>query len=191
MKHSAKYLFLLLLLILVLALAGCTYYPSPSGTHMQYNSSDGTVCTIDFNSRTIHYSGREYSFEANRDGGNLQITIHYPNGATYYSSGSNISWSDNYDPEVYAPGKALVERIAPSYAPVHKAPNGINIFACLFLLAIGAFGIFFPRTVWELEHLLKSWQYVSTDPSDAGLMMTRIGGILSVIVGIVLFFVGW
>lgn len=185
-----KAIVLAVCLLVVCLLFGCTYYPDPSGLHINF-SPDGTTSSIDFSARIIKYNDVEYAFKAIREDGKLNVTIYYPNGATYQSIGSNIVSSSNYDPKTYTPGETLVDLIAPRYAPVHKGPSGINIFALVFLVLFGVFGLFFPRAAWEFEHLFKSWQYYNHEPSDAGLMMVRIGGVIAILMGIVLFFTNW
>lgn len=190
MKYSAKYLCFFLAILLVLALTGCTVYEEPSGVVMG-GWFDEPSYTINYNAQTIEYDGVEYTYAVDRSADSLTITIHYPNGATYYSAGTNAGWSDNYDPKAYASGETLVDLLDGSYTARTIGPSGINIFGLVFCLAFGLFGAIFPRAAWELEHLFKSWQYYSYEPSDAGLMMTRVGGIICIVAGVILFFVGW
>lgn len=53
----------------------------------------------------------------------------------------------------------------------------------IFILA-GIFNLVAPDAAWYLS---RGWQYKDAEPSDAALVVTRIGGV-AIVIGIVLLF---
>lgn len=58
------------------------------------------------------------------------------------------------------------------------------VFPALFVL-IGVLQVVFPEEAWWIEHGMPK----NTEPSDAGILFTKIGGIIFAIVGIIIFFI--
>jgi hypothetical protein len=52
----------------------------------------------------------------------------------------------------------------------------------IIIISSSVCSIIWPKTMW---YLTKGWQYKNVEPSDAALMMTRVGGVVGVIGGIV------
>ena len=50
----------------------------------------------------------------------------------------------------------------------------------LLLWAIGLFNVLAPRAAWYLSY---GWRFKDAEPSDAALMMARIGGVIAIIIG--------
>ena len=59
-----------------------------------------------------------------------------------------------------------------------------DFLLAIICLVIGAFNLFFPYGAWYLGY---GWKFRDAEPSDLMLTMTRIGGILIVIIGFILF----
>lgn len=59
----------------------------------------------------------------------------------------------------------------------------IKIILAVFALA-GILQVIFPEEAWWIEHGMPN----DTEPSDAGILVTRIGGALLAIIGSVMFF---
>lgn len=52
------------------------------------------------------------------------------------------------------------------------------------LIIIASFcSILWPRAMW---HLHEGWKYKNVEPSDAAIMMTRVGGVVEIIICIVI-----
>lgn len=52
------------------------------------------------------------------------------------------------------------------------------------VILIGVLQVIFPEQAWWIEHGMPK----DTEPSDAGVLFTKIGGIIFVIIGVILFF---
>ena len=57
------------------------------------------------------------------------------------------------------------------------------LMSIIFILA-GIFNLVAPDAAWYLS---RGWQYKDAEPSDAALVVTRIGGV-AIVIGIVLLF---
>ena len=58
------------------------------------------------------------------------------------------------------------------------------LFSIIFIL-IGLFNLAAPEAAWYLS---RGWQFKDAEPSDAALVMTRIGGGAAILIGFVLLF---
>lgn len=54
----------------------------------------------------------------------------------------------------------------------------------LIFVLIGVLQVIFPEYAWWIEHGMPK----DVEPSDAGILFTRIGGIVLVIIGVIFFF---
>lgn len=62
------------------------------------------------------------------------------------------------------------------------APPCFNLFGLVFIL-LGLLAAFSPETAW---HLQEGWKFRNAEPSDLALVMTRIGGVFAIIIGLLL-----
>lgn len=60
----------------------------------------------------------------------------------------------------------------------------LEIIFAIICLGIGALNIFCPELGWYLS---EGWKFRDAEPSDFALTMTRIGGVISVIIGFIFF----
>lgn len=60
------------------------------------------------------------------------------------------------------------------------------VIPSLFVL-IGVFQVIFPEQAWWIEHGMPK----DTEPPDAGILVTRIGGIILAIIGVIIFFISF
>lgn len=192
----AKKLRLLIpILLLVWILCGCSTYHAPTGGMVVTEVENGPSYTIDFNLKTIRYEGILYQYSVSKNGDDISYTITYPNGGVYFhnSIGNIISAGGNedYDETAYVSGEELVEILSHHYFISHLAPHAGHYLMLILCLAIGAFDLFFPETAWQLAHLFRSWQYESIEPSEAGITWTRVGGVITMVLGVILFFIKW
>lgn len=184
-------IFLLILAVSLCFLCGCMRYEEPIYSVMSQDK-EGNEWYVDYGEKTIRYNGITYSYTVENAGTeNPTVTIQYPNGATYYSSDSTSGWSADYDNTLYASGETLVKLIRGSYTGRRVRPGAINYIFSLFFIAGGVVSVVFPRMMWDLEHMFKAWQYENPEPSDDGLAMTRLGGVIEIIIGVIIFFSKW
>lgn len=52
----------------------------------------------------------------------------------------------------------------------------------LFAIAFGLFALIYPEAIYELKEMLRS--SISGEPSKFYIIMTRIGGVITILVGI-------
>lgn len=55
----------------------------------------------------------------------------------------------------------------------------------LIIIIIGILNIAFPQAMWMLSD---GWKFKDSEPSDAALIMHRLGGAVGIIVGLVVMF---
>ena len=168
-----------ILLILILLFSGCG--SRDSGIVVSH-SSDGTAdYVLDRTNSTVTMNDQVYTFESDYK----TVTITYPNGATWYrtteGSFAHSGWSDDYDPERYVPGDTLYDIIYQAPKPKRTNP-GVPIFSILCIL-IGIVNTAFPYVSRFLRHGL---HVQNAEPTDDSLTLIRIGGVVSIILGIVL-----
>jgi len=52
-------------------------------------------------------------------------------------------------------------------------------------IVIGIVNIIFPNAMWYLS---EGWKYKNAEPSDAALIMTRVGGGFAIVIGLFIMF---
>ncbi|MBO7748732.1 hypothetical protein I8J29_31640 [Paenibacillus sp. MWE-103] len=62
-----------------------------------------------------------------------------------------------------------------------------GLFGLLFII-IGILNVFFPQAGWYMRY---GWQFRNAEPSDAALIMNRVGGVIAVVIGIFVLFGGF
>ena len=195
MKKRFRISLFLLIAILLLALCGCSTYHTPEADSVNSQMVMGPSYVLYFNQETILYNGTTYHYSVSRNGDNVSFTITYPNGGLYYSnqSGNSITSGGNkdYDENTYVSGETLVEILRSHYYVSHTSPIFGNILIFLICLGVGGFHAFFPKDGWYLAHALRAWQYESIEPSESGLLITRIGGVIVMIIGVFALFLAW
>lgn len=171
----------LLLLILVL-LTGC-------GTSVQepYEySRDGWSVTVDPENATISHGQNIYRYTIEDQGSRVSYGITFPDGSSYHwtatDSGGMGGWSEDFDEDQLIFAEFLVDALE---ASVPQAYGGHPILA-LILLAVGIWQMKYPETLFYVN---RGWMFREAEPSDTYLAMTRVGGGIVIIAGVILFFV--
>ena len=167
----------LLAAVLALSVCACTGYEN--GTYTV--EKRGVEYMVDTEKHTIFDGTYTYQYEFSGDRTQYWIDITYPDGSTYWwsdgSSGGVGGWSGDYL-HGYADGGVLCEILT------EKAPGGAadsaKILAAIFIIAVGAVGVFSPYTVWYLGY---GWRFRNAGPSDAALVFGRAGGVIAVALG--------
>lgn len=177
-----RFWMIILALLLTVSLFGCAEKQTNYTLTMR-----GNKYTVDTVQKTVSDGENVYHYKATGGASSFDVTITYPNGATYsfnQSGGMGMSsWSDDYTEDVYTPGDILVE-VLQAEAP--KRFNSEKILAGLILIAVGIFDVLVPKATWYLGY---GWRYKDAQPSDAALAFARIGGAIAMVIGIVLLFV--
>jgi len=57
------------------------------------------------------------------------------------------------------------------------------LFALIFII-LGIIGTFFPKVSWYIS---EGWKFKDAEPSTAALIITRVGGVISIMIGFYLF----
>lgn len=160
-------------------LAACVPESEPTYV-VEHNGMSFTVDTVN---QTITADGYTYGYRIS--GGNTTIT--YPNGATYFWTWSgNVGaggGSSDYDPSTYVDGDILLA-VLEQDAPSKGSGNG-NPLLELLLIALGIWHAASPYSAWYLS---RGWRYKNAEPSDLVLGMTRFGGIVVIVIGIIVLF---
>ena len=168
---------LLPLFLLAFLLFGCTevheaYSVTRNGIEFHVNTYEGTI-TDGTHIYLIDISGDS-------------TTITYPNGARYYWTQNGMAgfggWDDHYDPDTYADGDILMDVLSVN-APREKRGN---VPAGIILILLGIFDAFCPRCAWYLSY---GWRFKNAEPSDTVLVVSRISGVVAIVIGLVCVFV--
>lgn len=167
---------LLCLLALLLLLTAC------GGETSSVYEQNGY--TVDLENRTITHGEDVYTFAISGGGSGSEITITYPNGATYHwtwnGNFGHGGWSDDYDPDRYADGETLMGLLNFEPEPEKSGPSPL---LAILLLAAGIFNLVSPRTAWYLSY---GWRFKNAEPSDAALVLGRLGGGLVTLIAVFL-----
>jgi len=182
----------LLFLCVLFAISMCSCSSSENGTSRTYTVNKyGTDYVVDPDNGTISDGTHIYQYELSGNSSGYSIHITYPDGSSYWwnmhKSGSLMTgeggWSDNYEENRYVDGRILCDVLEED---VPKERNSKNILFVLVLLIFGIFNTVSPHTAWYLEY---GWRYKNAEPSDAALVLNRLGGIAAIIVAVIIIFV--
>lgn len=182
-----KFLCLLFFLILSMMCA-CS---GGGGSSVYDVTGEGRTYTIDTVNQTITCQGQVHQYSIGAGGGSVEIT--YPDGETYHSrriggsgniSASAFSWSEGYETGERIPGGDLVDALYQE-RPGEKDSGGGNRFIAIFVIALGIWNAAAPQSAWYLSY---GWRYKNAEPSDAALLLGRLGGVAAIVIGILLFF---
>lgn len=173
----------LLSALLALSACACAGYESGGVYRVEKN---GVEYVVNTGEHTIFDGTYTYRYEFSGDRTKYRADITYPDGSAYWWSGGpsgGFGGRSGDDGHGYADGSVLCGILA------EKAPGGAadpaGILAAVLIMAIGAVGIFFPRTAWYLSY---GWRFRNAEPSDAALMLGRLGGVIAAAFGVFVLF---
>lgn len=180
-----------LILAAAMLLAGCKKEPLPK-VYTVY--SYGAPYTIDTQSRTISDGTYTYGYEYAASGSSVSFT--YPDGNVYSagiqsanSSGaggvSAGSVSADYDYNSgYTDPLSLCYALASPRETKRAASSGSNHpFVALLLCGVGIFNLAAPKASWYLSY---GWHFKDAEPSDAAITLSRIGGGIAIVIGVIM-----
>ena len=140
------------------------------GTGAGIDGSGNAIGTTPHESKNVYH----YTYE---DG---NITITYPNGATYWesatSTGAISGWDGDYDTDRYIDGALLAQLLNQAYddAEDRITLDGSILVGSLFLMIVGAIMAYDPKTVATLR---MRWWVKDPEPTEHALRSTRFMGI--------------
>ena len=201
----------ILLAAMFLMLAAC--HQEPKGTAWGVVSKDDETIgrTIDFDNKTITASGEMVSVVAYDSYGNVigytqteeedvyhytyedgDITITYPNGATYWESASSNGaiggWEGDYDTDRYIDGMTLAMQLTQAYNNSGKNWDEVVIMGlvCLVVIGLCLVDVIHPEWFFELRYSL--WVR-NAEPTEFALMMSRMGGVIGIVLCVIMFLI--
>ena len=183
MKH---FRLLLPLLILALLLSGCGKQSMEPYTYTFSRDDQAITLTVNPAEQTILYGTDVYDYVKEKHGSITSYVITYPNGATYHwtatEHGGAGGWSDDYDETTYISGNILVFAIEEGMPREKQGNPALG----LLIVLLGGIHALFPKIPIYIKY---GWRFENAQPSEAYLLVTRIGGILAVIAGLVWCFI--
>lgn len=174
----------------IMLFAGCKKEPLPT-VYTVY--SYGAPYTIDTQSRTISDGTYTYGYEYAASGSSVSFT--YPNGEVY---GASITVASNgiggmsagaisadYDySSGYTDPLSLCYALTSPRETERAASSGSNhSFVALLLCGVGIFNLAAPKASWYLSY---GWRFKDAEPSDAAITLSRIGGGIAVVIGVIM-----
>lgn len=181
---------LALLFAAMLLFAGCKKEPLPT-VYTVY--SYGAPYTIDTQGRTISDGTYTYGYEYADSGNSVSFT--YPNGEVY---GASITVASNgiggmsagaisadYDYNSgYTDPLSLCYALTSPRETERAASSGSNHpFVALLLCGVGIFNLAAPKASWYLSY---GWRFKDAEPSDAAITLSRIGGGIAIVIGVIM-----
>lgn len=185
MKKNIAFLLLILTLSTML-LTACTDETAIKQVYQK-------VAVINYTDRTITYDGVTYHYEYSHN----KLKLVYPNETicTLYNRDSFISmdwqYSENQGEDVKAvyelgylhPNVIMYQILeAPPTSKPEKAEAIESSFGGVFVIFIGAFIVFFPKTVWLMKD---GWRKKEAQPSNTAIIMHRVSGIVAILAGLI------
>ena len=192
---------------MILMLTACAAKPKGTEIKTVEKNGDTLFAIYDYDAKTIRVGSTlasvygpdgeliweedrkdEYRYEYD----NGDITIHYPNGATYWESasanGAIGGWDGNYDTERYIDGMILAMQLTQAYNNSGKDWDYV-VVAGLFgivMIIVGIFMIKDPETMIQLEYGLR---FYHVEPTEFYIGATRVSGVVLIAGAVILFLV--
>jgi hypothetical protein len=209
LKRKIAIVFILVMLVLLTACGR-----APKGTDWQPISIDGEAVSlvINFDEQTIAVGGELVTITAYGSNGDVigptapekepdiyhytyddgDITITYPNGATYWESasanGTVSGWDGDYDTDRYVDGMTLAMQLNQAYRNAGKDWDYV-VSAALFgivMIIVGIFMIKDPETMIQWEYGLR---FYHVEPTEFYIGATRVSGVVLIAAAVILFLV--
>lgn len=169
-------------------LAGCKKEPAPT-VYTVY--SYGAPYTIDTQGRTISDGTYTYGYEYAASGSSVSFT--YPDGNVYSAgistanssgaggvSAGSISADYDYNSGYTDPLSLCYALTSPRET---ERASDTNPLVALLLCGVGIFNLAAPKASWYLSY---GWRFKDAEPSDAAITLSRIGGGIAVVIGVIM-----
>lgn len=179
---------LALLFAAILLFAGCKKEPLPT-VYTVY--SYGAPYTIDTQGRTISDGTYTYGYEYAASGSSVSFT--YPDGNVYSAGISTANSSGaggvsagmisaDYDYSSGYTDPLTLYRALTSPREKGKVSD-TNPLVALLLCGVGIFNLAAPKASWYLSY---GWRFKDAEPSDAAITLSRIGGGIAIVIGVIM-----
>lgn len=176
-----KALVFILIMLLSFSLWACSETNEPYSVEINQKTF-----TVDPKANTISDGKYTYEYTFSGDYDSYRIEITYPDGSTYYEStresGAPFGWSDDYSEYRYERGSILCRAVEEG---IPESAASRNPLLGLILVSAGFFHFAAPHTAWYFE---MGWKFKDAEPSDLILIVYRVIGAVSIILGILAFF---
>lgn len=172
----------------IMLLAGCKREPAPTVYAIDVY---GATYIVDTENCTISDGTYTYGYEYAASGRSVSFT--YPDGNVYSagiqsanSSGaggvSAGSISADYD---YSSGYTdpLSLCYALTFPRETERASDTNPLVALLLCGVGIFNLAAPKASWYLSY---GWRFKDAEPSDAAITLSRIGGGIAIVIGVIM-----
>ena len=198
---------IILILVMILMLTACAAKPKGTEIKTVEKNGDTLFAIYDYDAKTIRVGSTlasvygpdgeliweedrkdEYRYEYD----NGDITIHYPNGATYWESasanGAIGGWDGNYDTERYIDGMILAMQLTQAYNNSGKNWDEVVIvgLVCLLIIGLGIVDIMHPELLFSLRYRL--WVR-DAEPTEFALILSRMGGVIGIVLCVIMFLI--
>jgi hypothetical protein len=118
------------------------------------------------------------------------ITITYPNGATWWENTSDTGavggWSGDYDTNRYIDGSTLGQELTLAYQYARKDWDEVVIIGllCLVIIGLGVVAIVHPELGYELKY--RMW-FENVEPTEFALRMSQLTGVIMIVGAVIAF----
>ena len=193
----------ILLAVTVLTLVACQQAPEGFTWRHIYENGEVVALLINFDTQTITVSDDKHSAIAVGSDGTLlestsaekgdvyrytyddgDITITYPNGATWWENTSDTGavggWSGDYDTNRYIDGSTLGQELTLAYQYARKDWDEVVIIGllCLVIIGLGVVAIVHPELGYELKY--RMW-FENVEPTEFALRMSQLTGVIMIV----------
>ena len=116
------------------------------------------------------------------------ITIVYPNGATWWTSSTAGGWDDDYDPERYIDGDILARQLTQAYQYSRKNWDPVLVvgFFSLIIIVVSILDIKHPDILHRMRYGL--WVQ-NAEPTEFALTISRLCGVVTIVLAVIGFLV--
>ena len=202
MKRKIAFI-LMLVMLMLLTLAACA--TKPKGTEIKTVEKNGDTLFViyDFDDQTISVGStlvsvygpdgeliwdedRKDEYRYVYDNGNITIT--YPNGATWWESSTAGGWDDDYDPERYIDGDILARQLTQAYQYSRKNWDSVLVvgFFSLIIIVVSILDIKHPDVLHRMRYGL--WVR-NAEPTEFALTISRLCGVVAIVLAVIGFLV--
>ncbi len=174
-----------------------TSYDSNTGVTVFSDSSGKEISVTEKDSSyTVTVDGRDYISTVTGDGKNYTINVQTPENAHMYYEQRDLAGMGGGDLKDTEQDRTImkdvIEQVLPAMAFVGIDEGG-HWKGEIFIMALVALGLGIvncanPTLAFSLS---EGWKYKNVEPSEGYLLLTRLGGILLIIVGVVLIFMSF
>lgn len=169
-------------------LAGCKKEPAPTVYAIDVY---GATYIVDTENCTISDGTYTYGYEYAASGSSVSFT--YPDGNVYSAGISTANSSGaggvsagaisaDYDYSSGYTDPLTLYRALTSPREKGKVSD-TNPLVALLLCGVGIFNLAAPKASWYLSY---GWRFKDAEPSDAAITLSRIGGGIAIVIGVIM-----